>query len=223
MKHVQVVFLGPVGVGKSTQISLLYNYFKRNEISVCRRYLKSFYPNMLRFIVKFACGVPDKRLDGSIIIGLHPEVVRRLIKWMLMIDLVAVIVTYLLTIKTSLFFRQVVLVEESLLGTMMEYLDAAWNGFVDKRFVAKLVSFLLLLVQGNNLLLVMLNAEPSRLEERWIKRQSYSEKEMYLQSQYRAMKLFLKWYGNRTILVQDEDKGVMDVHNSLINQLCALS
>ena len=220
MKSSQIIFLGYVGVGKSTQISLLYEYFRINRVSVCKRYLKSFYPSMLGFIARLAHETQDERLDGSVLVALSESVTKRLMKGILLIDILTIVATYLLTIKIPSIFNRVILVEEGLLGTIVEYMDAVWTDLVDERFASKLVKFLLLFIQRDKPLVVILLTQTTMLEKRWIKRKSPFETGVYLKSQYRCIKLFAALFKERIILVEDEGRGIMEVHKAIVDRLC---
>lgn len=225
MKSLQIVFIGYVGIGKTTQISLLYNYFKTNRISVCKYYVKSFYPAILRFISKFTFTHKkvDKRRNGSVLPALSDSLTKRLMKTVLLIDIIAVTITYLLETKVLSFSKSIILMEEGLLGTIMEYMDAVWAGFIDVKFANRLVKFLVILIQKDNPLIVILLGKTSMLEERWVKRKSVFETETYLRSQQRIIEVFSKFFRERVILVEDQGNGIMAVHKTILSQLNQLS
>jgi len=219
LKSSQIVFIGYVGIGKTTQISLLYAYLKKKKISVHKRYVKSFYPAMFRFLSNFAHKSVDKRLDGSVLPSLSFSLMKRLMKTVLLIDTIAITVAYLLQTKILSFSKTIVLMEEGLLGTIMEYMDAVWKNFVDEKFVAHLVKFLVILIQKDNPLIVILLCEKNMLEARWIKRKSAFETDAYIQSQHRIITLFSSFFRERVILIEDKGNGIMAVHKTILDQL----
>jgi hypothetical protein len=175
---------------------------------------------MLGFIARLAHETQDERLDGSVLVALSESVTKRLMKGILLIDILTIVATYLLTIKIPSIFNRVILVEEGLLGTIVEYMDAVWTDLVDERFASKLVKFLLLVIQRDKPLVVILLTQTSMLEKRWIKRKSPFESGVYLKSQYRCIKLFAALFKERIILVEDEGRGIMEVHKAIVDRLC---
>lgn len=217
-KHFQVIFLGSVGVGKSTQLSLLQSYFRHNNVSVSRCFLKSFYPHMLRTIARFGHKMFDERDDGSVVVTLDPSVAKRIMKGMLVIDVAAVLTAYLLTIKLPLYFKDVILVEESLPGTIMEYMDAAWKGVVDTSFAVRLIKFLLLIIYKEQPLMIILVTKREVLRERWVRRQSPFETERYLESQNRVIQSIIKFH-ERKIVVYDDGNTVKEIHDTIVDEI----
>jgi hypothetical protein len=144
-------------------------------------------------------------------------------KTVLLIDIIAVTITYLLETKVLSFSKSIILMEEGLLGTIMEYMDAVWAGFIDVKFANRLVKFLVILIQKDNPLIVILLGKTSMLEERWVKRKSVFETETYLRSQQRIIEVFSKFFRERVILVEDQGNGIMAVHKTILSQLNQLS
>ncbi len=206
-----------MGVGKSTQISLLYSYFKRNNVSVSRRFIKSFYPSMLRTIAQLGHKTFEKK-DGRLVVALNPSVAKRIIKGVLIIDIATVITAYLMIIKLPLYFKQVVLVEEGLLGTITEYMDAAWKSLVDMKFALRLVQLLFLIINKDKPLVIILVTKKETLTERWLKRKSPFETDQYLESQHRVIHSIVK-FQEKKIVIYDDENTISEIHNTIVDQM----
>ena len=140
-------------------------------------------------------------------------------KTVLIIDVIAITITYFLQTRFLSFSKPVLLMEEGLLGTIMEYKDAVWKNFVDEKFVSHLVNFLLILIHKDKPTIVIILGDKNMLEERWIKRQSAYETEAYLKSQHHIIEIFRRYFRESAVIIEDKGRGISTVHKAILAQL----
>jgi hypothetical protein len=174
---------------------------------------------MFRLLANIAHKSIDKRSDGSVLIALSSPLMKRLFKTVLLIDLLAITIAYFFKTRIISFSKAVILMEEGLLGTVMEYMDAVWKDFIDEKFVARLVKFLLILIQKDRPTIVILLGDKNMLESRWIKRQSVYETEAYLKSQHHIIEIFRRYFRESAVIIEDKGSGIISVHKAILAQL----
>ena len=118
-----VTFIGPVGVGKSTQMGLARDFLETKGFRVVVTFIKSSHA--LTYLIEkplFALGIYEKVVyGGNIRTYLRRDLFRRLLPLWCFLDVVSIAAKFMLTVYIPLTIGYTVFVEEGLAMTLLTY------------------------------------------------------------------------------------------------------
>jgi len=178
-----IVFGGPVGAGKSTQIRYLRSAIKKVGVKNKTVFLKSGH--MLAYLLGLILAkVVNKKSDVAPIRALFenaPELFKRVFKLWLFFDLISVTVKFLLNIYIPFKLKYIIIVEEYIPATIADYLYLSSIANCPLSATSFPVRYLLKLMNMcGPVCVVYLDAENAELYRRWKERKSPKEREDYL-------------------------------------------
>ena len=182
-----IVFVGPVGSGKSTHVKILCSKLKRKGLKTKMSFLKTGHLFAFVLEISLAKIVANKRKDIFPIRALIEErltLFRRIFRLWLGLDLISITLKFFASIYLPLKLGYIVLVEEYIPATISDYI------YLSKivNFPLKVNSFVInYLLKLMNLCgptqIIFLDAKDNELRRRWKLRGSFDEREDYLQMQ----------------------------------------
>lgn len=224
MKPRIIVFLGTVGSGKTTQMSLLSSYMRGQGLKVRTSFLKTGH--LLAYILEvfLAKTLAGKRKDVYPIRAImeeKPGIFRRLFKLWVVLDVISIYIRFFFTIYIPIKLNYFVLVEEYIPAIIADYIYL--SKFLNQPL--KTISFALNLVSrlyylGGPAKGVYLDTDTDELRLRWRRRGTPEEKLDYLHMQ-RTVLLSV----TRTLLHDDlvyintSNRNIMETNKSIISSL----
>ncbi|MEM2529288.1 MAG: hypothetical protein QXO15_12505 [Nitrososphaerota archaeon] len=125
MKAKVIAIAGPVGVGKSTVIKVLTYFLNKSGLKIKSTYIKAFHgPSYLlwKFVRHILALRENGRLASWYIIGkVNPRITQVLLLISIYLDTIIIPFILMLRVKLPKALGITVLVEEYLLGTLLEY------------------------------------------------------------------------------------------------------
>jgi len=217
-----VVFAGPVGAGKSTQIVYLQSALRKIGVRNKSVFLKSGH--LLAYILElFLAKVVSKRSDVAPLRALYedsPRLFKRVFKLWLFFDLLSVTVKFLLTIYVPFKFRYTIIVEEYIPATIADYFYLSNIAGRSLSATSFPVRYLLRLMNiCRPVCVVYLDAENAELRRRWKVRKSLEEKEDYLLMQRTLLLRLYKTLADIFVYENTQLKRPREVFRSVISAL----
>jgi hypothetical protein len=182
-----IVLLGPVGVGKSTQLNLTAQTLRQKGIKVSTTQLKALHIFCGFFITLVAVLLREDSSKNPfrVLRTKRVEVAAKLFPLMTLLDVPSFTIRYWLNVALPLKLGRVVLVEECMYGTLAEYVFW-WKNMNNKdRVSAGFMRFIERLIYKNQArtFTVYLNASCPHLTARIVQRNTYAEDLKYIQMQ----------------------------------------
>jgi len=186
-KYRLIVFMGPVGSGKSTQMRYLLSALKRINEKSRSTFLKSGH--LLAYVLELFLA---RRVGGRrnvaptrVLLEDAPWLFKRVFKLWLLLDLLSVTVKFVLNIYMPFKLGYTVLVEEHVPATIADYLYLSRAIGYPLKADSFPVRYLLRLANlCRPVYVVYLDAENPELHRRWISRRSAEERTDYLSMQH---------------------------------------
>jgi len=180
-----IIFLGPVGVGKSTQARLLVDLLKRRSYKVRSASIVTYYPLFLRLLSKLGHKATVVHYNGHREQALSPLITKQIINGVIFLDLFALLVVLFLRIliPIAMIRPRILIVEEYLVGTLINYFEAYLRGFMGRRTFRCARTLLTGLLAFGRKEVIVMNASLDVLKSRWIKRGSPPERLPYIDFQ----------------------------------------
>lgn len=212
-----MTFIGPVGVGKSTQIRLLKNYLGSKNIKVVETFIKSTHA--LTYILSrslIALGASEEVTLSAGFTRLYPRknLMKRLFALRCFFDTISISAKFFFTVYIPFCLGFTILVEEGLMMTLYTYLMALPTFFETEAKVPPFLPRLLGWVLKNNHLNVVLEAENEELNRRR-KGRSYRQNESI-----HYISLQRKWIARLnlgdTIFMDTTNKSPTEVHKRIV-------
>jgi hypothetical protein len=116
--------MGPVGVGKSTQINLLQNYYKSNKAKTIRTYIKSnhiFAYIIIKFLNLQHTRKSFPRQNDLNIVSINRNIVKRISSFLSFLDAVSIGIKFFFTVYIPFHLGFTVLIEEGLTMSLFQY------------------------------------------------------------------------------------------------------
>lgn len=212
-----ITFLGPVGVGKSTQISLLKNYLHSKNVKVVETYIKSTHA--LAYILSrllIGLGECEKVSFSGETTQLYPrkEVMKRLFPLWCFLDMLSLATKFFFTVYIPFYLGFTPLVEEGLMMTLFTYRRALPVFFETEPKVPPLLPNLLGWVISKNHVNVILDATDDDLKQRRRKREyRQNELSVYISMQKRWME---RLNSQNTIFIETTGETAGQVHKNIV-------
>lgn len=208
------VFLGPVGSGKSTQISLLTQNLKHRGFKVSSTQLKAFHilSNILIIFLMLSLHEKTERNSYRILRKKRSSIGIRLFSVLTFLDIPSFMLRYLATIAMPRKLGYILLVEEYIPGTVADYLFW-WNKIERKHELsAAFLNFTQRLFYKNEQMTTIfyLDGAICKLMERITLRNTYTEELDYIEMQ-RSLLLYIARYFNSAERFHYIDTTSMDV------------
>jgi hypothetical protein len=209
----EIAFIGPAGVGKRTQILLLKDYLHQRGYKVSHRYVKSFHSRFLGYIGRLA----GRGGDSTTIDLLFAK---RLMRFLSIVDLFMVLGTYLYTVKFSQMLGKLVLTEESLLGTITEFMDAERKRFISRSTESRILKFILRIIKNQKPLVIAMTADLATLHDRMRRRGYRHEKDPFLMFQIEAVREVSQLIDKRCLIfLETEQYNILQTHKVIVSRL----
>lgn len=212
-----ITFLGPVGVGKSTQIKLLRDHLRSRNVRVVDTFIKSthgFAYILSRSLI--ALGVSERISYPENTTRIYPrgEVVKGLFGLWTFLDTLSISAKFFLTVYMPFCLGFTVLIEEGLFMTLYTYRVSLPRFFKTEPKVPPLVPKLIGWIMSKKNVNVVLDAVDDELARRR-KQRNFRQNEL---SEY--ISLQRKWIKrldfDKTVLIDTTDQPVMRVHKNII-------
>lgn len=215
-----IVFVGPVGSGKSTHIRLLRLKLKQRELKTKTCFLKTGHLFAFILEVFLAKIVAGKRRDVSPIRALveeRPRLFKRLFRLWLGLDLISITIKFLAGIYAPLKLGYIVLVEEYIPAIISDYIYLSRIVNFPLKVRSFTINYLLKLMSLNPTQIIFLDAENDKLVYRWKLRRSFDEKEDYIQMQRTILLRVSKRLSHKFLYIDTGTKTIKETHKLVIN------
>jgi len=169
-KPIVIIFIGNVGAGKTTHISLTYSLLKKRGCKVCKTYVKTYF------------------IITSLLGRLH-LLRKNLWRIAVALDLLlnSIYLPLITWVRTVLFpkiaRKQIVLVEEHLPGSLVDYVHASLILGLSKISLSAIKLLINLSRKNTWHKIIYVMADKSLLPKRWCLRGSLYESKIYLLTQ----------------------------------------
>ena len=214
-----LTFIGPVGVGKSTQIKLAKDYLKLRDIRVIQTFIKSNHT--LTYILDRslkAVGASEKvSYEGFTRIYPRRDIVRKLFSLWCFLDALSISTKFLFTVQIPFRLGFTPIIEEGLIMTFHTYMLSFPHFFGTKPKILPFVPNLLGWVVSKNNFTFVLDATDDELNQRRRSR-NYRQNELpeYIETQRTWFRNFS--LGN-TIFVDTTRLSTLEVHKKIVARL----
>jgi len=220
-----IAFVGPVGVGKSTQMRLLAYKLRSKELRVKTSFLLSghlFSYLLLIILAKILC--KGRRKNASAMRTLLDENLvsfKKLFRLWLVVDTISTCLKFLFSIFIPVKFGKIVLVEDYIPSTITHY----WYYCQCLKLPVSSVNFsaklMLRLMSCFSTWIIFQDANTEVLKSRWRVRGSPPEKDDYIRIRREILLLLLqKIQPGRLIYVKTDNSSAREVHK-LIYRMCS--
>lgn len=217
-----LTFFGYTGVGKSTQIELLAHSLELKGLRVKQAYVKIYYP-LTRLLLKYYGEKdPNPRWISNAPCRLgapRARLFRSSITFDLTINIFPLLIVSIFKLRIFLLLKYIVLVEEYLLEIITDYMHAYGTCRLNFRLVNVLINVLVRFISKETTIVILV-ANRSSLEERWIERKTVFEHPEYLKTQ-RAVIEFCRKHMDNCICIETDNKSITEVHRELLSRLSA--
>lgn len=215
-----IAFVGTVGSGKSIQMGLLARELKARGRNVRTTFLKSNHLLAYMLVVALTRSLFGSKTQLSAIatlINRRPILFRKLFKLWLALDVFSLSIKFLASIYLPVKLGWMVLVEEYVPATVVDYLylsDAVGLPGQASAFASRILLGFLRLAGPTQV--VFLDADDNVLRRRWKTRGSLEEKPQYIQMQRTALLKFSKRLStNELVYIDTTDQMRTDTHRRI--------
>ncbi|MEJ2104992.1 MAG: hypothetical protein P8X47_10505 [Ignavibacteriaceae bacterium] len=212
-------FVGPVGVGKSTQMFLLKSFLKSRRINVVTSYIKS--TQGLAFLLsKFLILVGGSEEiifpDGKTQIYPKKHLMSSLFGLWTLLDTFSIFLKFFFTVYLPFRLGFVVLIEEGFMMTIFTYEKSFPVLFKIESRTPRLIHLLVKWMSNRNITLIFDASDDDLKERRRSRAFRQSELSVFINMQRDWMKHFTY---DKTILIDTTNRNAKQVHNELITAL----
>jgi len=214
-----IVFGGPVGSGKSTQMRYLLIALRKMNVKSKSTFLKSGH--LLAYILElFLARIVSRRRDVAPIRALFedaPQLFKRVFKLWLLLDLLSITVKFISNIYIPFKLGYTVLVEEHIPATMADHLYLSRATGYPLKINSFPVRYLLRLANlCRPVYVVYLDAENPELRRRWIVRGSAEERSDYLSMQRTILLKLSQKLADRFVYIDTSSKSPREVFEFIV-------
>ncbi|MGD0995003.1 MAG: hypothetical protein ABR909_05705 [Candidatus Bathyarchaeia archaeon] len=175
-----VIFVGPVGSGKTTQMEFLAKRLRSENLRVSMGCVKPFFK--LTQIFEFLCN--KLKIEATTV----KYVLKIIVSLELFLNTFILLPLMLFKIEFERLFCPIVLVEEHALGSIIDYIHLKRLYNIDSRYIMVLVKFLSPFLSKADII-ISLTSDVSTLKYRWKIRGSQPENLTYINLQYKIFQL----------------------------------
>ena len=214
-----ITFMGPVGVGKSTQMRLLEDHLKSENVKVVKTFIKSSHGLAYvlgRLLLALGANERVSYPDGFARVYPRKDVVRGLFTLWSFLDTLSIAIKFFFTVYVPFSLGFTILIEEGLLMTLHTYLVSFPSFFKTEPRVLPLLPSLLGWIVGKNHVNVVLDATDEELGRRRIGR-SYRQNE--LPEYVNLQKKWIKRVNLGDTIIETTDDSVIEVHKKIVAAL----
>jgi len=215
-----ITFIGPVGVGKSTQMRLIKDYLKLKGIRATETFIKSTH--VLTYVLSEflkALGLYEEVSYPEGVTRVYPsrEVVRRLFPLWCFLDTLSISVKFFFTVYLPYRLGLTPLIEEGLMMTYFTYGMSFPNFFKTEPKVLPILPSLLGWVISKNHVNVVLDARAEELDRRRSNR-NYRQYELvdYVSMQKKWIR---RLNSGNTFFMDTTDEPALRVHKNIVTAL----
>ena len=212
-----VVLLGPVGVGKSTQMALLKNYLQNKKNRTVSTSIKSNHmlSYLLRiFLVHLGCSEKSVFPDGTTIVSPKKYVVNRLMPLLAFLDTISIALKFFSEVFIPFHFGFTVLIEEGPAMTLHTYSECYPEFFRTNPRVVRFSSSLLGWILSKNHAQIVMDTTDDELDGRRRSREfRRTELPEYVISQRQWVKN-MDFQG--TFHIETNSKTINEVHRKIV-------
>lgn len=217
-----LAFLGPVGVGKSTQMKLLASKLRDNGLKTRNTSFKANHLLTFLLIRILAKMLGESRKSVSPIralINYRSTFLKKIFKLWLALDIFSISLKFLLTIYFPVKIGYIVLVEEYIPATIANYMYYRRVLGLPSRAIYFLLSFMpKLMHQVGHTEIIFLDAPTSTLKLHWSSRGSSDERTDYIHMQHTALlSLARKLSSPRILYINVKNQTVKETHERILN------
>jgi thymidylate kinase len=219
-----IVFVGPVGSGKSTHVKILRSKLKRKGLKTKMSFLKTGHLFAFVLVTLLAKIVANKRKDIFPIRALieeRPTLFRRIFRLWLGLDLISITLKFFASIYLPLKLGYIVLVEEYIPATISDYIYLSKIVNFPLRVNSFAINYLLKLMNlCGPTQIIFLDAKDDELRRRWKLRGSFDEREDYLQMQRTLLlRISRELSPNGFIYINTGAKALTETQKLIMSQL----
>ena len=224
MSHSIVVFVGPIGAGKSTHIHLLAKYMRNKKKRVIITCLKSYhlFVNIILYLFeKFLMPRRKSKFHPiRLLFESRSHVFRRLFRLLAYLDVLSIALKYLLRVYLPSKLGYCILVEDYVLSTLADYMFLLAQIRLDPHILKGL--WLKILIRFLNAtpvtMYVYLDADNRALVERWHMRGTPYDRISYVEAQRRLIPRLYKILDDTRpfICINTSDKEPKEVQEHII-------
>jgi len=219
-----IVFLGPRGAGKSTQMMLLASELRKKGLKVKTSYIKTgiilgFL--VASFLVKVFVRKKQNKPPFMVLLEEMPLFFKKTFRLWPILDLIIVTVKFLLGIYVPMKLGYNVLVEDYIPSIITDYIYLAKfiNASIKRSSFALSIIFKLMFLSGSPHI-IFLNADANMLKNRRLQRGDLDEYQDYLHVQQITLKSFSESFLSHEILCIDTSKNsIKGTRNKIISYL----
>jgi energy-coupling factor transporter ATP-binding protein EcfA2 len=222
-----IAFLGPVGVGKSTQRQLLAASLKQSGQKVNVTFLKTGHLFAYILEVILVSIFPGKKKcfhPIRILIEEKPHLFRTVFGILAVLDTISINIRFLFTVYIPVRLGRIVLIEEYVPATIADYIYLSEiAGIHHKTIRFALKSFFGLLFMDGPTQAIYLNADIETLRFRWRHRGSPNERSDYVHAQCTILPSLLRKLSTQGLLYLsciDGSRGTPEeIHKSILDNV----
>lgn len=219
-----IVFAGPVGSGKSTQMRLLASELKHKKIKVKLSFLKTGHIFAYLLEVFLAKMLASKRKDVYPIRALleeKPHIFKKIFRLWLSLDVISISIKFLFTIYIPLKLGYIIIVEEYIPAVISDYIYLCRITECILKPESLAIALLLKLMRlGRFTQVVFLDAENDELRLRWKRRGSPYEKDDYLKMQRTTLlSISRKLSSSELLYINTGKQAVRETHQLIKKRL----
>jgi energy-coupling factor transporter ATP-binding protein EcfA2 len=215
-----ITFLGPVGVGKSTQMELLERYLQSENAGVIRTYIKSshVFAHFLSSFLK-TLGASEEISYCRSLTRTYPRraLMVKLFSLYALLDTISIILKFLLMVQIPFSLGFTILIEEGLHMTSHTYVFAFPLFFNSKPKNLPFLARLQVWINRRNHVNLVLDARDDSLS---IRRKSRSFRQNELPEYVSAQKKWMRRLDpHDTVFLETSNQPIMRVHKKIVKEL----
>ena len=230
-----IVFIGPVGAGKTTHMNLLASILLSNNISVkttCikRGFLSATFEKLLVKLIYRKNNIIKKVYPLELLLRGSPESIKKLLIIWFILDFMSLCIQHLSTILSIKIRKKVIIIEESLISTILDYLyilhklKISMKNKHTRNLAHSLMSTLVTMYSKQHPYIVFyISCEYDELVKRWIKRGRGEISLLYIYMQKFLIKRLCKQLGIYNCIEVNSSSSIVDTQKEILRNIIRLA